>query len=483
MNGKAKPSQYFLLKKSRSLTHKLKGLTRDVIESISGKERDYTSGGMNRAIFLLAVPMVLEVSFESVFAVTDIYFVSRINPDAVATVGITESLLTLVYAVGIGMSMATTALIARRTGEKNPEGASSAAMQSIVLAIFISLIMAIPGIFFSQELLALMGANKSIISEYSSYTSIIIGGNIVVMLLFVINAIFRSAGDAVLSMVILWIANITNIILDPLLIFGIGPFPEMGIKGAALASLIGRGLAVVMQVYLLYRGIGRTKIYRRHLKVELKVLVQIIKLSAGGVGQYIIATASWVVLMKIMAEFGSVVVAGYTIAIRIFMFTLLPSWGMSNAAATLVGQNLGAKKPDRAEFSVIRTAFINSAFMLMFATLFITSSEFFIKLFTDEPEVVTIGSKALKVISFGYLFYGLGMVMPQAFNGAGDTTTPTWINLISYWLIQIPLAYLLAIETGMRENGVFWAIIIAESCMAILSLIIFKKGKWKLKQV
>ncbi len=483
MDGKNLTSNKVHLKKSRVFLKQSRSLLRDIKDSISGKERDYTSGNLNRAIILLSIPMVLEVSLESVFGLADIYFVSKINSTAVATVGITESLITIVYAIGIGMSMATTALIARRTGEKDAEGASSAAMQSIILAVIISLVLAIPGIFFSKDLLQLMGANAAIVNEYSIYTSLIIGGNIVVMLLFVINAIFRSAGDAAISMKILWTANIINIILDPLFIFGFGPIPGLGIKGAAIASIAGRGFAVLIQFYLLYKGVGRTKIKRRHLKLEPKVLFQIIKLSVGGVGQYIIATASWIVLMRIMNQFGDQVVAGYTIAIRLFMFTLLPSWGMSNAAATLVGQNLGAKKPDRAENSVIRSAIFNSGLMIIFAIIFISSGGYFIRLFTDELEVIMTGTLALKVISYGYLFYGLGMIMPQAFNGAGDTSTPSWINFISYWLVQIPLAYFLAIHLKTNELGVFWAIIIAETIMASLSLALFKKGKWKLKEV
>ncbi len=483
MDGKNLATKNIHLKNSKTLSQHLRLLWRDIRDSISGKERDYTSGSINRAIVLLSIPMVLEVALESVFGLVDIYFVSKINSTAIATVGITESLITIVYAIGIGTSMATTALISRRTGEKNPEGASSAAMQSIVLAVIVSLILAIPGIFFSKELLKLMGATNAIVNEYSIYTSLIIGGNIVVMLLFVINAIFRSAGDAALSMKILWTANLVNIALDPILIFGLGPIPALGIKGAAIASLTGRGFAVLIQFYLLYKGVGRTKIRRRHIKIEPKVLLQIMKLSLGGVGQYLIATASWVVLMRLMNQFGDQVVAGYTIAIRLFMFTLLPSWGMSNAAATLVGQNLGAKKPDRAEYSIVRTAIFNSMLMIFFAVLFISSGEYFVRLFSNESDVVGTGKIALQTISYGYLFYGLGMIMPQSFNGAGDTTTPTWINFISYWLVQIPIAYFLAVKLEMRETGVFWAIIVAESLMATLSVILFKKGKWKLMEV
>lgn len=462
---------------------KIKQLFKDIKEAIAGSERDYTSGNLNKGILLLAIPMVLEVSLESVFALVDIYFVSKINAEAVATVGITESLLTIVYAIGIGFSMGTTALIARRTGEKNADGAASAAVQSIIFGVVISIALAIPGIFFAKDLLRLMGAGETIVAEYSSYTSITIGGNIVVILLFVINAIFRSAGDAALSMKILWLANITNMILDPILIFGWGPIPALGIQGAAIASVSGRGLAVLLQLYLLYKGKGRNKIKKRHLKVELPVLLQLVKLSIGGIGQYMIATASWVVLMKIMNEFGSTTVAGYTIALRLFMFTLLPSWGLSNAAATLVGQNLGAKKPDRAEDSVKRTAFINSFYMVFCAAMFLLFADKFIILFTQDPAVVATAVTALEFLSFGYISYGLGIIIPQTFNGAGDTATPGWVNLFSYWVVQIPLAYWMSIHLDLSEKGIFYSIIIAETVMAVISIVLFKRGKWKLKVV
>jgi putative MATE family efflux protein len=462
---------------------KIRILWRDIRESISGTERDYTKGSLRKAILLLAIPMVLEMALESVFAVMDIYFVSRLGADAVATVGLTESLMTLVYAIGIGFSMATTAIVARRIGEKNKKGAAIAASQSIIVGVFISLFLAVPGFFMAKDLLRVMGASEAIIGSGFSYTSIMISGNIVIMLLFIINAIFRSAGDAAISMRVLWFANICNIILDPCLIFGLGPFPELGIKGAAIATVIGRGLAVIYQFYILFSGKGRINLSLKSFGIRTDIIKKLLKLSYGGIGQYIIATSSWIGLMRILAVFGSEVLAGYTIAIRIVIFSLLPSWGLANAAATLVGQNLGANKPERAEKSVWTTSFINMGFLAIFAMIFIAQPEFFIRLFIDDPLVIGYGIQALQVISFGYLFYAFGMVMPQAFNGAGDTTTPTIINLVSFWMIELPVAYLLANILGFEEKGVFYSIVIAESVMACMGIWLFKRGKWKLKKV
>lgn len=477
-----KPVKSSYYRVNRSIVY-AKNVLKDLKESISGVEKDFTTGSINRAILLLSIPMVLEMALESVFAVVDIYFVNKLGAGAVATVGITESILTLVYAIGIGLSMATTAMVARRIGEKNKEGAASAVFQSIILALLISLPITMVGFFFSKDLLALMGASHEIVEQYYFYPAIALTGNIVIMLLFVINAAFRSAGEAVISMKVLWLANIINIVLDPCLIFGIGIFPELGIKGAAIASLTGRGIAVLYQFYLLWKGTNKIVISRKHVRFDSKILAQLIRLSYGGIGQYLIATASWVVLMRIIAEFGSTAIAGYTIAIRIAVFTLLPTWGLSNATATLVGQNLGAKKPDRSEKSVWRTAWLNSAYLFAFAILFWTVPEFFINLFHAEGGVMHFGSSALKIISYGYIFYGMGMIFPQAFNGAGDTATPTWINLISYWIIQIPLAYVFAMELHLDALGVMWSIVIAETFMALCSLVIFTRGKWKLKVV
>jgi len=468
---------------NRIIQLKFKQLRQDIWEAISGTEQDFTEGKLGRAIFLLSIPMVLEMIMESIFAVVDIYFVSKLGADAVATVGITESLVTIVYSLAIGLSMATTALVSRRIGEKNPEGASRAAFQAILTGIIVSLFIAIPGALFASDLLALMGGTELMQEEYSGYTAIMLGANGVIMMLFIINAIFRSSGDAAISMRVLWIANIINIILDPMLIFGYGPFPELGVAGAATATTIGRGLAVVYQFYLLSSAKHRIKISRKDMIVKAKTIAKIIRLSLGGIGQSLIATTSWIGLMKIVAEFGSEVVAGYTIGIRIIIFSLLPSWGISNAAATLVGQNLGAKKPDRAEQSVWTTGKINAVFLGIMGVIFIMAPSFFIRLFIQDPEVVESGAACLRIMSYGFVMYGFGMVLIQSFNGAGDTLTPTKINFVSFWVIEIPLAWILATKLGMEQNGVYTAIVIAETFMTIVAIVLFRRGKWKLKKV
>ena len=455
----------------------------DLWEAISGTEQDFTEGPLNRAILLLSIPMVLEMLMEAVFAVVDIFFVSKLGAGAVATVGITESMLTLVYAIGMGFSMATTAMVARRIGQKNKEGARRAAGQAILLALAVSVILAIPGLFYSRQLLRLMGASDLLVEEGFMYPAIMISANAVIMLLFVINAIFRSSGDAAISMRVLWLANICNIILDPCLIFGLGPFPEMGIAGAAVATVIGRGLAVLYQFYLLFFGNGRVQLQVRHFRIQWPIMARLLRISYGGIAQNIIATSSWIGLMRIMAEFGSEALAGYTIAIRVIIFSLLPSWGLSNAASTLVGQNLGAKKPDRAEKSVWRTAFINMAVLAVFGAIFVYRPDVFIRLFIDDPVVIDAGSLALRLVSFGYLAYGFGMVMPQAFNGAGDTLTPTLINLFCFWMIEIPLAWMLALVLGWAETGVYWAIVVSESMLAILGIVLFRMGRWKKREL
>ena len=461
---------------------KLKGLN-DLKEAITGTEQDFTSGSLRRAIFLLSVPMVLEMVMESVFAVVDIYFVSRLGADAVATVGITESIVTIVYAIGVGLSMATTALVSRRIGEKKPEEAAKVAFQSILTGLLVSLVIAIPGIIYASKLLQVMGATEEMYSSMWGYTAVMLGGNVVIMLLFIINAVFRSAGDAAISMRVLWIANIINLFLDPMLIFGIGPFPELGIMGAAIATNIGRGLAVVYQFYLLFSGKGRVKLSVKDISIHFKTIKQLVKLSLGGIGQNIIATSSWIGLVRIISEFGSEVLAGYTIALRIIIFSLLPSWGISNASATLVGQNLGAKKQARAEKSVWATGKVNMIFMGAVSLIFILFPSMFIQLFIDDILVIKSGALCLRIISYGFVAYGLGMVLVQAFNGAGDTVTPTKINLFCFWLLEIPLAYLFAITAGIGETGVYYAIVVAETMMTILAAYLFMKGKWKLKEV
>lgn len=464
-------------------TIQLRSLFQDLREAISGTEQDFTNGSLGRAIFLLSIPMVLEMVMESVFAIIDIYFVSRLGPDAVAVVGITESLITIVYAVAIGMSMATTAMVSRRIGEKDKQGASQAAFQAIVAAIAVSLLCAIPGWFFAEELLVLMGITPEAALQLSSYASLIIGSNTVIMLLFIINAVFRSAGDAAVSMRVLLVANALNIILDPCLIFGWGPFPELGIKGAALATIFGRGLAVIYQLMLLFRGKLRVYLSPELLQIKMNVILRLVRLSMGGIGQYLIATSSWIFLVRIIAQFGNEVVAGYTIAIRIIMFSMLPSLGIANAAATLVGQNLGANLPARAERSVWSTGVINFFFLGMIGLVFVLFPEPFILFFTREPTVVASGAQCLRIISYGYLAYGVGMVVVNSFNGAGDTMTPTKINLFCYWLLEIPLAWFLAVPLEMREQGVFYSIVIAETMMTAAAVLLFRKGKWKLKTV
>ncbi|MDR9363943.1 MAG: MATE family efflux transporter [Balneolaceae bacterium] len=458
-------------------------LWQDIVRSVKGMEYDFTSGSTGRAILLLSIPMVLEMMMESVFAVADIFFVSKLGPEAVATVGITESMMTILYAVAMGLSMGTTAIISRRIGENNRKGASIAAVQSIIIGIVVSIPVAALGIFFSHDLLGLMGASETIISEMYTYTMIMMGGNLVIMLLFIVNAVFRGAGDAAISMRVLWFANILNIVLDPILIFGLGPIPALGITGAAIATTGARGLAVIYQFWMLSGKSSRIVIRKQDLRINLEVMKQLIRVSLGGVGQFLISTASWLGMVRIIAEFGSTALAGYTIAIRVVMFSLLPSWGMSNAAATLVGQNLGAGKPDRAERSAWICGFINTAFLILLGFSFYLFSDFLIRLFTPEVDVIAVGAKALKIIAIGYLFYGMGMVMVQAFNGAGDTVTPTWLNFICFWMIEIPLGWILAMNMGFNENGVFWAIVVAESVFGILGMWIFSKGKWKEKLV
>lgn len=427
--------------------------------------------------------MVLEMAMESVFAIVDIFFVSKLGAETVAVVGITESLMTIIYALGIGIGTAATAIISRRIGEKEPRQASRAAGQAIITGAIVSLVLAVPSIIFYRKILILMGISEESAGNYGSFTMIVMGANIVVMLLFINNAIFRSSGDAAISMRVLWFANILNIILDPILIFGLGPIPALGIKGAAIATTTGRGLGVIYQFYLLFHSKHRIKLKLTDLKPDWKIIMQILRLSAGSSGQHLIATSSWIFLVRIISMFGSQVVAGYTIAIRIMFFLLLPSWGISNATATLVGQNLGAGKPDRAERSVWITGYVNIAFLGIIGLILAITPGTFIRLFISDPEVIAHGSSCLRILSYGFIAYGLGMVMVNSLNGAGDTTTPTWINLFCYWMLEIPLAYFLAVYSNLQENGVFISILVAEIAMTLSALYFFRRGKWKLMKV
>jgi len=461
----------------------LKSFWQNLILAIRGEEIDYTTAKLNKAIFFLAIPMVLEMVMESVFVLVDVFFVAKLGSDAVAAVGLTETVITIVYAIAVGLTMAITAMVARRIGEKNPEEAAHTAVQSIYIGIAISLPIAILGILYSKEILTLMGGSESLVETGSGFTAILIGGNVTIMLLFIINAVFRGAGDVILAMRALWFANIINIILDPCFIFGLGPFPELGVTGAAVATTIGRGLGVIFQIIILIRGSGRIKIQKKHFYIDFKVIGNLLRVSIGGVMQYLIATASWIGLVRILAIFGSTVIAGYTIAIRIISFTFLPSWGIANAASTLVGQNLGAKNPDRAEKAVWQIAFINMIFLGGISFFLFVFPKFWVQFFTDETEIIQYAADCIFYMALCYPFLAFGLVVVQAFNGAGDTYTPTWINLFCYWLFQIPLAYLLAIPLGMQSTGVFVGIAISESVVAIVSVLVFRRGKWKLQRI
>ncbi len=420
---------------------------------------------------------------ESVFAIVDIYFVSSVSVEAVATIGITESVVTLVYAVGIGLSMGATAMVARRIGEKDEKGAEKVAVQAIYLGVVIAIFIGVVGFFFPKDILRIMGAETEVIESGYRYTQIILTSNVTILLLFLINAIFRGAGEASIAMWILVFSNVFNIFLDPILIFGWGPIPAYGVTGAAIATMSGRSLAVIAQLIILFGGYSLIKLSIKSFIFDIKLMAKLIKVSLGGIGQFIIGTSSWIVLMKIMAKFGTEVIAGYTIAIRVMLFSLMPSWGMSNAAATLVGQNLGAEKPDRAEKSVWETGKYNAIFMTIIGIIYLIAAPYIIGFFTKETAVVEFGAFSLQVIALGYLFYAYGMVLTQAFNGAGDTITPTIINFICFWIFQLPFAYFTAIYLGWGPKGVLIAITSAEILICIISYYWFKKGKWKLKKM
>lgn len=458
-------------------------LWQELGNAIRGTNADYTTIGLRRAIFLLAVPMILELVMESTFAIADIYFVGKLGSSAVATVGLTETMLFLLYSIGIGMAMSVTAIVARRIGEKNEHAAGVTAVQAILLAFLVSLPFSIAGIFYSKELLTLMGADAWILENGYRYTQWMLGGNAVIMFLFVINAIFRGAGDAAIAMRVLIVANGLNIILDPLLIFGLGPIPAMGIEGAAIATNIGRGVGVLIQLWFLFKAGKHIRLVAAQIRFHGESFLHLCTTSLGGVGQMIIAMTAWIFLMRILADVGTAAVAGATIAMRVMMFTMMPAWGMSNAAATLVGQNLGAGQPDRAESSVWKIGFYNMGYLLLVSLAFFLLSRELIGLFTDDAAVVEIGAEWLRILAISFCVYGWWMVSVQAFNGAGDTTTPTWINLIFFWMIQIPLAYVLAIAFDGGHSGVFWAVFFSETAVGLFTLWLFKRGRWKTMQV
>jgi putative MATE family efflux protein len=454
-----------------------------VKESIRGSHRNYTTGPIGRAILLLAIPMVLEMIMESVFAVVDIFWVSHLGKEAAATVGLTESLLTLIYALAIGLSIGAMAMIARRIGEQNPEGAASAAVQAIVLALIVSIVIGAIGAPLAPTLMKMMGGSPWVVEHGSAFTRVMLAGNVTVVMLFMINAIFRGAGDAAIAMRTLWLANWINIALGPCLIFGIGPFPKLGIVGAAIATNIGRGTGALFAISKLVREGGRFNIERRHLRIEPTIIGRLIRLSATGTFQVFIGMASWIGLVRIISSFGSNAVAGYTFGIRVILFALLPSWGMSNAAATMVGQALGAKDPDRAERAVWKAGFYNMIFLGIVGLIFILFAPQIIWLFTGEQDVAQYGVACLRTVAYGFLFYAYGMVIGQSFNGAGDTWTPTIINLFVFWLWEIPLAYVLGVALGWGPQGVFISMTIAFSTLAVVSGLVFRLGRWKKRVV
>jgi putative MATE family efflux protein len=451
----------------------------EVLAALRGAELDYTRGSLTRGIWLLAVPMVLEMAMESTFAIVDVFFVARLGDAAVAAVGLTESLLTLVYALAFGFAMAATALIARRVGEGNLPGAVRAATSALAVGVLAGAAIGVPCWFLAPDLLALMGASESVVATGAGYARLLLGLNVVVMLIHLGNGVFRGAGDAALAMRTLAVANGLNLVLDPCLIFGLGFFPELGLTGAAVATTIGRGTGVAYQLWMLRRGVGRLALRGPAFRVEPPILREVLRLSAGTVGQFLIATSSWVLLVRIVAPFGESVLAGYTIAIRIVIFAFLPAWGFSNAAATLVGQNLGAGRPERAARAVWLTGAYTCAFLAVVTLVFLTLAPELVAIFTSEPETAAVAVRALRILSYGYVLYAWGMATVQGFNGAGDTRTPTWMNLACFWVLEIPLAWVLAHPGGLGPAGVFWAVCIAESSLAVLGIALFRRGLWK----
>src|SRR5688572_1659989 len=452
-------------------------------EAVRGSERDYTVGPVGPSLVMLSVPMVLEMAMESLFAVVDVFYVSRVSADAVATVGVTESMLTIVYTVALGLGIGAMAVVARRVGEKDEDGAAQAAVQAIALGLIVALVVGVIGFFNAEFLMRAMGATPAMIESSLGYTQVMLAGNATVTLLFLINAIFRGAGDPAIAMRMLWIANAINIVLDPCLIFGLGPFPEMGVTGAAVATNIGRGTAVIAQLWMLGSGRSRVHLTRRHLELVPSVMWNVCRLSGSGFLQILIDTSSWIGLVRVISTFGSDALAGYTIGIRTVAFAILPAWGLSNAAATMVGQALGAGKPDRAEEAVWTAGLYNAVVLGAVGAVFVLFAPQIVAFYTTDPAIVPHAIDCLRIVSAGFVLFAYGLVLTQSFNGAGDTWTPTWINLACFWLLQIPLAWLLAIRLEMGPRGVYIAITVAFSTLAVVSGVIFRMGWWKTRRV
>jgi putative MATE family efflux protein len=455
-----------------------------VREALRGSRRDYTEGPIGRAILVLAVPMVLEMVMESVFAVCDVFFVSRLGAEAVATVGLTESMLTIIYALAMGLAIGASAMVARRIGERDRDGAARAATQGIALGVLVSVSLGVTGVLLAPRLLGVMGASPGVLAIGTTYARVMFGGNATIVLLFLVNSIFRGAGDAAIAMRVLWFANAINILLGPCLIFGLGPFPALGVKGAAIATNIGRGAGALFALSRLFGGRSeRVQIQRRHLRPEFGLMLRLVRLSASGALQSIIGTASWIGLIRILSSFGSPVLAGYTIGIRVILFALLPSWGLSNAGATMLGQALGARKPDRAEQAVWIAGFYNMCFLGVVGLLFVLLAHPIANIFTTDPAVVPYAVDTLRIIALGFVFYAYGMVLAAAFNGAGDTMTPTILNVLVFWLWEIPLAYVLSKTLGLGPRGVYIAVAVAFSTLAVASAVLFRRGRWKVRAV
>ncbi|HNP34544.1 MAG TPA: MATE family efflux transporter [Woeseiaceae bacterium] len=450
-----------------------------ISESLRENTVDFTRGPVNRALGLLAIPMMLEMAMESVFAVVDIAFVSRLGTDAVAAVGMTEALVTVLYAVAIGLGMGVTAMVSRRIGAKDHDGAARVTGQAMWAGAILSLVTGTIGVLYASDMLRLLGAGQSVVNHGSGYTTVMLGGSASILYLFLLNAAFRGAGDATIALRSLWLANGINIVLDPLFIFGIGPFPELGVTGAAVATTIGRSAGIIYQLSYLYGGRGRLAFAMHHLRLDGALIWRLFLISLGGISQFLIATASWIALMRIVALYGSAAVAAYTISLRMLEFAILPAWGLGNAAATLVGQNLGAGLPDRAARSAWQAAKINAAFMFVVGVLMLFLAREITGVFTNDPEVLRVGTDCLRILGVGYPAYAVGMIMIQALNGAGDTKSPSVLNFLCFWLLQIPLAYWLAEPAGFGPNGVFVSIVVSESLLSLAGVLVFRRGRWK----